>query len=318
MQAETPDRARAAADQRHRAPGRPGPGLTSAWTRASSPTATGGTSESRSTSRSEFYDVDGFRAGGSTLRPFELDEVGDVAGKRLVHLQCHFGLDSLSWARAGASVRRARLLRPRGRGGERARRRDRARRALRPGRRLRRRRGARRRALRRRLHRARGAQLAPRPAAAGRRSSPRCSRPGGFLYLSEFHPFTWVFADEELDDRATTTSTTPRAIASTTASRAATPTSSAPTATTRRSSGRTRSPTWSPPCSAPGCGSSCSASTTTRCSRAVPHLIEDRELLERRLVYRQPGGPAAAAADVSRCGPAPSGRALACRRSTRR
>ena len=53
---------------------------------------------------SAFYDVEGFRAGGSTLRPFELEEVGDVTGKRLAHLQCHFGLDSLSWARAGASV----------------------------------------------------------------------------------------------------------------------------------------------------------------------------------------------------------------------
>jgi SAM-dependent methyltransferase len=53
---------------------------------------------------SAFYDVDGFRAGGSTLRPFEREEVGDVTGKRLAHLQCHFGLDTLSWARAGASV----------------------------------------------------------------------------------------------------------------------------------------------------------------------------------------------------------------------
>ena len=54
---------------------------------------------------SEFYDVARFRQGGSTLRPFELEEVGDVTGKRLAHLQCHFGLDSMSWARAGASVR---------------------------------------------------------------------------------------------------------------------------------------------------------------------------------------------------------------------
>jgi SAM-dependent methyltransferase len=38
------------------------------------------------------------------LRPFELEEVGSVEGKRLVHLQCHFGLDTLSWARHGASV----------------------------------------------------------------------------------------------------------------------------------------------------------------------------------------------------------------------
>ena len=53
---------------------------------------------------SEFYDLDGFRSGASSLRPFEVAEVGDVAGKRLVHLQCHVGLDTLSWARNGALV----------------------------------------------------------------------------------------------------------------------------------------------------------------------------------------------------------------------
>jgi SAM-dependent methyltransferase len=51
---------------------------------------------------SQFYDIDGFLAGGSTLRPFEAAELGDVAGATLVHLQCHFGLDTLSWARLGA------------------------------------------------------------------------------------------------------------------------------------------------------------------------------------------------------------------------
>ncbi|WP_344144021.1 class I SAM-dependent methyltransferase [Kribbella yunnanensis] len=50
------------------------------------------------------YDVDGFRAGGSSLRPFELEALGDVRGKRLLHLMCHFGLDTLSWARLGAAV----------------------------------------------------------------------------------------------------------------------------------------------------------------------------------------------------------------------
>jgi SAM-dependent methyltransferase len=54
--------------------------------------------------RSAFYDVDGFRAGKTSLRPIELGELGDVAGKRLLHLQCHFGLDALSWARLGAQV----------------------------------------------------------------------------------------------------------------------------------------------------------------------------------------------------------------------
>ncbi|WP_187437677.1 class I SAM-dependent methyltransferase [Actinomadura decatromicini] len=53
---------------------------------------------------SDFYDVPGFKAGNQTLRDFELDEVGDVNGRSLVHLQCHFGLDTLSWARQGAEV----------------------------------------------------------------------------------------------------------------------------------------------------------------------------------------------------------------------
>lgn len=54
--------------------------------------------------RSEFYDVDGFRAGRCSLKSIELNELGDVSGKSLLHLQCHFGLDSLSWARLGAKV----------------------------------------------------------------------------------------------------------------------------------------------------------------------------------------------------------------------
>jgi SAM-dependent methyltransferase len=53
---------------------------------------------------SAFYDVEGFRAGALTLKPLELERVGSVAGKNLLHLQCHFGLDTLSWARLGARV----------------------------------------------------------------------------------------------------------------------------------------------------------------------------------------------------------------------
>ncbi|MET9434027.1 class I SAM-dependent methyltransferase [Streptomyces sp. NPDC006551] len=52
---------------------------------------------------SEFYDLDAFRAGKEVLRDFELAEVGDVTGRSLLHLQCHIGLDTLSWARHGAS-----------------------------------------------------------------------------------------------------------------------------------------------------------------------------------------------------------------------
>ncbi|MFB6893989.1 class I SAM-dependent methyltransferase [Kitasatospora sp. NPDC056327] len=53
---------------------------------------------------SEFYDVAGFVEGGDPMRAFEVDEVGDVTGRTLLHLQCHFGLDTLSWARRGATV----------------------------------------------------------------------------------------------------------------------------------------------------------------------------------------------------------------------
>jgi SAM-dependent methyltransferase len=53
---------------------------------------------------SDFYDVERFVAGASTLRPFEGEELGDLFGRTLVHPQCHFGLDTLSLARAGAQV----------------------------------------------------------------------------------------------------------------------------------------------------------------------------------------------------------------------
>jgi SAM-dependent methyltransferase len=54
--------------------------------------------------RSAVYDVAAFKAGELSLRRHEIKDLGDVAGKHLVHLQCHFGLDTLSWARLGARV----------------------------------------------------------------------------------------------------------------------------------------------------------------------------------------------------------------------
>ncbi|MFE0509396.1 class I SAM-dependent methyltransferase [Streptomyces sp. NPDC058964] len=51
----------------------------------------------------EFYDLAGFRARRDVLRDFEIAEVGDVTGKSLLHLQCHIGVDTLSWAHRGAS-----------------------------------------------------------------------------------------------------------------------------------------------------------------------------------------------------------------------
>jgi SAM-dependent methyltransferase len=50
------------------------------------------------------YDLEGFLVGGSSLHSIELEALGDVSGKSLLHLQCHFGLDTLSWARLGAEV----------------------------------------------------------------------------------------------------------------------------------------------------------------------------------------------------------------------
>ncbi|MFW9876311.1 MAG: class I SAM-dependent methyltransferase [Candidatus Thorarchaeota archaeon] len=52
----------------------------------------------------EFYSVNTFLEGKTSLRQFELEEMGNVKGKKLLHLQCHFGLDTLSWAREGAIV----------------------------------------------------------------------------------------------------------------------------------------------------------------------------------------------------------------------
>ena len=53
---------------------------------------------------SALYDLAAFRAGETSLKPIELEEVGPVAGKSLLHLQCHFGQDTLSWSRMGAKV----------------------------------------------------------------------------------------------------------------------------------------------------------------------------------------------------------------------
>ena len=53
---------------------------------------------------SEFYDVEGFKQGKTSLNHIELNEIGDVSEKKLLHLQCHFGMDTLSFARMGADV----------------------------------------------------------------------------------------------------------------------------------------------------------------------------------------------------------------------
>ncbi len=66
--------------------------LWDAWTRINVPSA--------------FYDVASFLDGTRPIRlsGYEREEVGPVDGLGLLHLQCHFGLDTLSWARLGARV----------------------------------------------------------------------------------------------------------------------------------------------------------------------------------------------------------------------
>jgi len=53
---------------------------------------------------SDWYDIEGFRAGRLTLDDLVVSGVGEVQGRSLLHLQCHFGLDTLSWARLGAEA----------------------------------------------------------------------------------------------------------------------------------------------------------------------------------------------------------------------
>src|SRR5215471_3086073 len=53
---------------------------------------------------SDFYGVASFKEGRLSLRPPEREELGDVRGRSLLHLMCHFGMDTLSWARLGARV----------------------------------------------------------------------------------------------------------------------------------------------------------------------------------------------------------------------
>jgi SAM-dependent methyltransferase len=55
-------------------------------------------------SRSAFYNVDEFKMGRTSLDALILSEMGEVTGKSLLHLQCHFGLDTLSWVRLGAKA----------------------------------------------------------------------------------------------------------------------------------------------------------------------------------------------------------------------
>lgn len=55
-------------------------------------------------SKSSLYNLKKFKEGTTSLQKLELQELGNVKGKKLLHLMCHFGMDTLSWARKGAVV----------------------------------------------------------------------------------------------------------------------------------------------------------------------------------------------------------------------
>ncbi|HLV38164.1 class I SAM-dependent methyltransferase [Xanthomarina sp.] len=54
-------------------------------------------------SKSNMYQLEAFKKGQSSLMPYEIKALGNVKGKTLLHLQCHFGQDTLSWSRLGAT-----------------------------------------------------------------------------------------------------------------------------------------------------------------------------------------------------------------------
>jgi SAM-dependent methyltransferase len=146
---------------------------------------------------SEFYDVEGFLAGKSSLRAFEIAELGSVEGLDLVHLQCHFGLDTLSWARLGARVTGLDFSAP----------------AVAAARDIARRAGLEAEFVEADVHDAvavldghrfdivyTGLGAITWLPDVGRWAAVVAGllRPGGRLYLAEFHPFSWVFGDEDL------------------------------------------------------------------------------------------------------------------------
>ena len=147
---------------------------------------------------SDFYDVEGFVAGQTSLDEFEISEIGPMVKDRtLVHLQCHFGLDTLSWARLGAEVTGLDFSAP----------------AIAAARELAATVGVEARFVEGNVYDA--------PALLGESYDvvytgkgainwlpdigswagvlAAVCKPGGMVYVPEFHPFSWVFADESLE-----------------------------------------------------------------------------------------------------------------------
>ena len=54
--------------------------------------------------KTDFYGLDEFKKGVIKLNSLEREELGDIKGKSILHLQCHFGMDTLSLEMLGADV----------------------------------------------------------------------------------------------------------------------------------------------------------------------------------------------------------------------
>lgn len=54
--------------------------------------------------KSELYELESFKKGNNILHQLERNELGDIRGKTVLHLQCHFGMDTLSLEMLGAEV----------------------------------------------------------------------------------------------------------------------------------------------------------------------------------------------------------------------
>lgn len=52
---------------------------------------------------SSFYNLESFLSGSTSLNSIELNDIKDVSGKDVLHLQCHFGMDTISWTKLGAN-----------------------------------------------------------------------------------------------------------------------------------------------------------------------------------------------------------------------
>ena len=54
--------------------------------------------------QSNFYDLEGFKQGKNSIPNLDKSLLGNVRGKKVLHLQCHFGMDTISLARMGAEA----------------------------------------------------------------------------------------------------------------------------------------------------------------------------------------------------------------------